>query len=119
MQLLGMSSTEDGVNEGLKIINGWVDKFNNSTNKIPHMGFNQVKSASNSKLYCGLEDCSDFYFVHSFKMTSDADINQSTCSYGGEFIASYEQDNIAGVQFHPELSQRNGLKLLNNFLCFF
>ena len=49
-------------------------------------------------------------------MTSDNDINQSLCEYGDNFIASYEVDNIAGVQFHPELSQTNGLKLIKNFL---
>ena len=49
-------------------------------------------------------------------MQCDIDINQSTCKYGNTFIASYEVDNIAGVQFHPELSQTNGLKLLESFI---
>jgi len=52
-------------------------------------------------------------------MTTDNDINQSLCEYGGNFIASYEVEHIAGVQFHPELSQTNGLKLLDNFIKYF
>ena len=58
----------------------------------------------------------DFYFTHSYKMVSEHNINQSYCNYGSEFIASFEYNNIVGVQFHPELSQKNGLKLLKNFI---
>jgi glutamine amidotransferase len=49
-------------------------------------------------------------------MMSDQNINQSLCNYNGDFIAGFEVDNVAGVQFHPELSQHNGLKLLKNFI---
>jgi len=119
MQLMGDSSTEDSYSHGLGFIKGSVSKFSESSLKIPHMGFNQVKINNNSKLFKGINNLSDFYFVHSFRMTSDTNINQSTCTYNGEFIASYEQDNIAGVQFHPELSQTNGLKLLSNFITYF
>ena len=119
MQLMGDSSTEDSYSDGLGFIKGAVSKFSESSLKIPHMGFNQVNINNNSKLFKGLNNLSDFYFVHSFRMASDTNINQSTCTYNGEFIASYEQDNIAGVQFHPELSQTNGLKLLSNFITSF
>ena len=119
MQLMGDSSTEDSYSHGLGFIKGSVSKFSDSSLKIPHTGFNQVKINNNSKLFKGLNNLSDFYFVHSFRMTSDININQSMCAYNGEFIASYEQDNIAGVQFHPELSQTNGLKLLSNFITYF
>lgn len=119
MQLMGDSSTEDSYSHGLGFIKGSVSKFSDSSLKIPHMGFNQVKINNNSKLFYGLDDLSDFYFVHSFRMTSDINIKQSMSAYNGDFIASYEQDNIAGVQFHPELSQTNGLKLLSNFITYF
>ena len=119
MQLMGDSSTEDSYSHGLGFIKGSVIKFSDSSLKIPHMGFNQVKINNNSKLFYGLDDLSDFYFVHSFRMTSDINIKQSMSAYNGDFIASYEQDNIAGVQFHPELSQTNGLKLLSNFIKYF
>ncbi|BFG70372.1 imidazole glycerol phosphate synthase subunit HisH [Sediminibacterium sp. KACHI17] len=116
MQLLGLSSTEDGVNAGLGFINGKVLRFNEENLAIPHVGFNQVFSHPNSKLYRGLDKASDFYFTHSYRMTSEVNINQSMCNYGSDFIASFEVDNIVGVQFHPELSQQNGLKLLKNFI---
>lgn len=116
MQLLGISSTEDGFNDGLKFINGDVTKFESSTLKIPHVGFNQVVFANDTLLYKNFPPMADFYFTHSFKMQSSKSIKQSFCDYAGEFIASFEVDNIAGVQFHPELSQNNGLKLLKNFI---
>ena len=116
---MGDSSTEGFYSHGLGFIKGMVTKFNESGLKTPHIGFNQVKINNNSKLFNGLNNMSDFYFVHSFQMTSTVNINQSTCTYGSEFIASYEQDNIAGTQFHPELSQVNGLKLLDNFVKYY
>jgi len=119
MQLMTDSSSEDLFTNGLGFIKGSVSNFRESNLKIPHMGFNQVNINNNSKLYKGLNNLSDFYFVHSFRMNSNVNINQSMCNYNGEFIASYEKDNIAGVQFHPELSQTNGLKLLNNFIKYF
>jgi glutamine amidotransferase len=119
MQLLGKSSDEDGENDGLGLVNSIVRKFNATALKIPHVGFNQVETASNSRLYAGIAEKSDFYFTHSYRMMSEADINPSFCVYGEQFIASFEKDNIAGVQFHPELSQYNGLNLLRNFISKF
>lgn len=116
MQLLGLSSTEDGYNDGLGFVNGHVVKFDCLDLKVPHVGFNQVKINEKRKLYYGIPNMSDFYFTHSYKMTSSDQINQSMCDYDGEFIASFECGNIAGVQFHPELSQCNGIKLLENFV---
>nr|WP_315174782.1 imidazole glycerol phosphate synthase subunit HisH [uncultured Flavobacterium sp.] len=116
MQLLGKSSTEDGFNEGLGFVNACCDKFDNSNVKVPHVGFNQVKINNSLKLYAGFERQSDFYFTHSYKMNSEDQINQSYCNYESDFIASFEYQNIAGTQFHPELSQTNGLKLLKNFI---
>jgi glutamine amidotransferase len=116
MQLLGISSTEDGNSIGLQFISGDVLRFDDMGLKIPHVGFNQVIANPAGKLYQGLSKDSEFYFTHSFRMTSDKQINQSMCNYGTEFIASFEDKNIAGVQFHPELSQSNGLQLLRNFI---
>lgn len=116
MQLMGNSSDEDGENTGLGLVDAVVKKFNSTDNKIPHVGFNQVTIPLNSRLFAGLDKNPDFYFTHSYKMSSDARINPSYCEYGEVFIASFEKDNIAGAQFHPELSQINGLKLLKNFI---
>ena len=117
MQLMGMSSKEDGNNEGLGYINGYIEKFDNTFVKVPHVGFNQVKANSKLKLYYDFKDePTDFYFTHSYRMKSDVNINQCYCNYHDDFVASFEHDNIAGVQFHPELSQTNGLKLIKNFI---
>lgn len=119
MQLLSKGSQEDGGAEGLGFINAKCTRFNSSEYKVPHVGYNQVFSNFNSKLYEGLNKTNDFYFTHSYKMQSNDDINQSMCEYGEKFIASYEYKNIAGTQFHPELSQKNGLKLIKNFIEIF
>ena len=117
MQLMGLSSDENGLNEGLGLVNAQVRKFNDTDFKIPHVGFNQVEIRHESKLFFGLNSSEpDFYFTHSYRMLSDSHINQSYCTYGDKFIAAFEVGNIAGVQFHPELSQFNGIKLLKNFI---
>lgn len=116
MQLLGTSSTEDGFTEGLGFVNAHCIKFDNTDLKVPHVGFNQLKFGNEHKIYQGLLNEADFYFTHSYKMVSESQINQSYCNYGSDFIASFEYNNIVGVQFHPELSQKNGLRLLKNFI---
>lgn len=117
MQLLGTSSEEDGYNKGLGYINGYVVKFDNTIVKVPHVGFNQVNVNNKLRLYNGFNhEPADYYFTHSYRMKSDVDINQCNCNYQDDFVASFEVDNIAGAQFHPELSQRNGLKVIKNFL---
>jgi glutamine amidotransferase len=118
MQLLCKSSNEDGLNNGLSFIDANVTKFENEALKIPHVGFNQVEIKSNSILFKNIKNNSDFYFTHSYKVTSSASINSSLCNYGDNFIAAFEHSNIYGTQFHPELSQNNGLQLLRNFVNF-
>jgi len=116
MQLLGSSSTESGLNEGLGFVDGKVEMFLDKAIKVPHVGYNQVKVCSNSRLYRAIKPNPDYYFTHSYRMTSETDIAQSMCHYSSGFVASFEIDNIAGTQFHPELSQQNGLMLLKNFI---
>jgi glutamine amidotransferase len=116
MQLLGMSSSEHGENKGLGYVNGVVTKFDNTLIKVPHVGFNQVNPNKNSKLFDGISDDADFYFTHSYRMHSEDNINQSFCNSQNDFVAAFEVGNLCGVQFHPELSQFNGLRLLKNFI---
>lgn len=116
MQLMTEVSDEDGFNNGLGFIPAKTQKFSIDNLKVPHVGFNQVQKPTDSVLYADIDNLSDFYFTHSYQVQSDEQINQAICKYGNEFIVSYEKDNIAGVQFHPELSQTNGLKLLENFI---
>lgn len=121
MQLMGLSSSEDGDTLGLGLIPGVVDKFTPDevgANKVPHIGFDLVQSHPDSRLFKGLQKATDFYFVHSYRMLSPGlSGKSSTCNYGIEFLAAYEQENIFATQFHPEKSQTNGLMLLKNFLA--
>ncbi len=119
MQLMGKSSTESGFNEGLGLVDGVVEAFEHEELKVPHVGYNQVTPFPDSKLYFGIAPEPDYYFTHSFRMLSKSNIGKTTCIYGEQFVASFEVDNIAGVQFHPELSQTNGLKLMKNFIELF
>lgn len=117
MQIMSSYSNEDGENKGLGFVNTRVEKFQSTQLPIPHVGFNQVQIPENSsKLFKNFADNPDFYFTHSYRMIGEDTVVKSICNYDGLFIASFEKDNIAGVQFHPELSQRNGLLLLNNFI---
>jgi len=119
MQILGNSSDEGGGSSGLGFIDGTVEKFQPSGIRVPHVGYNQVEAYPNGRLYRHLPSSSDFYFTHSHRMITSSEIGQSICSYGISFVASFELGNIAGVQFHPELSQRNGLTLIKNFIELF
>jgi len=119
MQLMCKSSNEGIKTEGLGFIDGDVEGFLDTKLNTLHVGFDQVKKNDNSRLLHNLDETADFYFVHSYKVLSNSDIGQSMCDYGGDFIACYEKDNIAGVQFHPELSQSNGMKLISNFIEYF
>lgn len=121
MQLMGSRGSEDGDTLGLGLILNPVDMFTTQeigANKIPHIGFDVVHSTPDARLFRGLPDEADFYFVHSYRMLPDGLSGETaTCRYGTEFLAAYEQDNIYATQFHPEKSQTNGLVLLKNFLA--
>jgi len=120
MQLFAERGTEDGVCDGLGFMPGSVERFSNSETRnlrLPHVGFNRVDINPDSKLMDGLAPGADFYFVHSYRVSPACRPGTSSlCTYIEEFVASYECDNIFGVQFHPEKSQTNGLRLLGNFL---
>ena len=120
MQVLALSGTEDGQTKGIGLIPTTVDSFNSDflkNLKTPHMGFNKVSGHKNSKLFHGLGDNADFYFVHSYRMLpNDIHGYNGTCLYGENFMAYFENENILATQFHPEKSQTNGLIMLNNFL---
>lgn len=118
MQLLGVSSTEDRFSNGLNLFEGEVTKFTDQSVKIPHVGFNNIYYPDNSTLYKGIKMNSDFYFVHSYKMKTNKIKGIGYSSNGENFVASFEQGNIFGTQFHPEKSQTNGLLLLKNFITF-
>jgi glutamine amidotransferase len=120
MQLFGSHGTEDGQIEGLNFIPKTVNRFTSEevqAAKIPHIGFNLVKTANCPRLMASLPAETDFYFVHSFRMLAEGLENKSAlCNYGIDFMAAYEDANIFACQFHPEKSQSNGLRVIKNFL---
>jgi len=120
MQLLAESSTEDGKTRGLGLIPANVERFKQDDLnglKVPHIGFNQVTSESDSILFKDLPSQVDFYFVHSYRiLPAGLPGKVAHCCHGETFLAAYEWDNVFATQFHPEKSQTNGLKLLKNFL---
>lgn len=120
MQLLFTIGNEDGKHEGLDLVPGEVKRFEHDL-KIPQMGWNRVSfSSPEDPLLYGIEDDSWFYFVHSYACYPDSPEHQlGTTDYGVEFCSIARNENLWGVQFHPEKSQDDGLRLLKNFaeLC--
>ena len=114
---LTLSAVE--VSKGLGILKGVVKKFENKDNlKVPHMGWNQLKVKNNAcPLLKGVADNSYVYFCHSYyPKPYDGRLIAATTDYGIDFTSVLWQDNIYGVQFHPEKSQQVGLKILRNFV---
>ena len=120
MQLLGVSSTEDGLTEGLGLVKNTVTKLigsNEVSIKIPHVGFNRVQMPKESKLFDQISIDASFYFVHSYAMQIlDDSSKYATTTYGQKFVAAIESGQVFGTQFHPEKSQKSGLKVLESFL---
>lgn len=119
MQLLLETGEEDGLTSGFGWMPGIVKRFSPSLAlKVPHIGFNTVYFKNNGEnLFKGLGECSDFYFVHSYRVLcrEPEKYVSSWADYGEKFAASLQYKNIFGTQFHPEKSQSNGLVILKNF----
>ncbi len=118
LQLLFEKSYEFGETEGFGFVKGEVVKFELPKDyKIPHMGWNQVYKKKESSLLKGIKEGEFFYFVHSYYVKpQEEEVKLTETDYGIYFTSSIEKENVFGVQFHPEKSQRAGLKLLENFL---
>tara|TARA_B100000787_G_scaffold112853_1_gene84033 strand:+ start:9560 stop:10168 length:609 start_codon:yes stop_codon:yes gene_type:complete len=116
MQILCSSSTEGSLTKGLDLVAGEFNKFASTEYTIPHIGFNQVDVSNPSILFEDISDNPDFYFVHSYRLHSAENILSHRTQYIDSFISAFESKYIFGTQFHPELSQTNGSKLLQNFL---
>lgn len=113
MQLL-FSSSEEGNVKCLNVIEGRVKKFESDL-KVPQIGWNQMRQTS-SKLFSGIKTDNYFYFVHSYYcQPKDKQVEIGITDYGITFCSAFEKQNVFGVQFHPEKSGENGLRLLNNF----
>jgi glutamine amidotransferase len=119
MQLLCKHSEEGDV-EGLGLVDAHVKKFDfpdQPSFKVPHMGWNTVRTIRENPLLHMNNEESRFYFVHSYKVVpNNPSISIGLCNYGDEFCAAFQQDNVFGVQFHPEKSHRFGMALMKHFV---
>ena len=117
MQMLAGRS-EEGELPGLNLVPGMVKEFSQDFSKfpMPHMGWNEVSASSKgSYLFEGLED-PRFYFLHSFYFECESPENElARCTYENEFVCAVQNENVYGVQFHPEKSHHFGVKLIENF----
>jgi glutamine amidotransferase len=118
MQVLADKGHEFGHFEGLGWIPGTVDRLDTAGLPLPHIGWNDVNIRDPHPLLDGLGEAPDFYYVHSYVFRpSDPDTVLATTDFGTRFTAAIRRDNIMGVQFHPEKSQRAGIRLARNFLA--
>ncbi len=117
LQLLFGASEENGLHQGLGIIKGKVVKFDLPQEyKVPHMGWNQVRPAADSRLFKGIKGGSYFYFVHSYYVIPEDDSYiTATSDYSRDFVCALEWRNVFATQFHPEKSGEPGLRILHNF----
>ena len=124
LQSLMQESDEDGGVKGLGIIPGKVVRFPDNIKdkhgdicKIPHMGWNRVNQQKPHPLWKDIEDGARFYFVHSYFVQVENDVDcAAKTNYAAEFTSAAARDNVFATQFHPEKSQHAGLTLLENFL---
>ena len=120
LQLLARVGTEGSITDGLGWIEGEVVRLEPTPEerRVPHMGWNEVHATRDSVLLAGLPGDADFYFVHSYRLRCDHDLDSvATTPYCGGFTSVVERGNVFATQFHPEKSQRHGFAVLRNFLA--
>ena len=125
LQSLLTASDEDHGTAALGLVFGHVLRFKKGTQgadgtmcKIPHIGWNQVYQTRSHPLWLGIDDGARFYFVHSYYVTTQDDLVAAKTHYATiDFVSALAYSTVFAVQFHPEKSQRNGLRLLKNFLA--
>ena len=115
LQLLFDGSDEDGATT-LAVLPGRTVQLEGAPT-LPHIGWNQVVRRREHPLFDGIADGADFYFVHSYAGRGDGESALAQTSHGGSFVSAVARDNVLGVQFHPERSGRDGLRLLANFVA--
>ena len=119
LQMFADIGYEETETRGLGWISGKVSKINNQNGKykLPHIGWNQIKLIKDSKIFKDIENNSHMYFVHSYEfIPNNKDVISATTEYSSNIVCSIEKENIFGTQFHPEKSDKMGLKIIKNFL---
>lgn len=116
MQLLMSVSEEGGTHAGLGLIEGKVKRLSGEGLRVPHVGWNVLNMTQSHPVFQGIKSGRDFYFVHSYATVCEDEADLlGTTEYGGAVTAVVGRANVVGMQFHPEKSQVNGLRLIENF----
>ena len=119
LQMFADIGYEETETKGLGWISGKVSKIDNQNGKfkLPHIGWNQINIVKDSKIFQNIENNSHMYFVHSYEfIPNDKNVISATTDYSSNIVCSVEKENIFGTQFHPEKSDKIGLKIINNFI---
>ena len=119
LQMFADVGYEETETKGLGWIPGKVLKIDNQNGKfkLPHIGWNQINIVKNSKIFKDVENNSHMYFVHSYEFVpNDKKVISATTDYSSNIVCSVEKENIFGTQFHPEKSDKTGLKIIENFI---
>ena len=119
LQMFADVGYEETETKGLGWISGKVSKIDNQGGKykLPHIGWNQINIVKDSKIFKDIENNSHMYFVHSYEFVpEDKNVISSTTDYSSNIVGSVEKENIFGTQFHPEKSDKIGLKIIDNFI---
>ena len=119
MQMFADVGYEENKTKGLGWISGKVSKIDNQNQKfkLPHIGWNEITITKDSKILKNLDNKSHMYFVHSYEfIPKEKNVISSITDYSTKIVCSVEKENIFGTQFHPEKSDKLGLKLIENFI---
>jgi len=119
LQMFADVGFEETETRGLGWISGTVSKIDNQNGKykLPHIGWNQINIVKDSKIFKDIENNSHMYFVHSYEFVpKEKNTISATTDYSSNIVCSVEKENIFGTQFHPEKSDRMGLKIIDNFI---
>ena len=119
LQMFADIGYEETETKGLGWISGVVSKIDNQDGKfkLPHIGWNQINIVKDSQIFKGIENNSHMYFVHSYEFVpKDKSVISATTDYSSNIVCSVEKENIFGTQFHPEKSDKIGLKIIDNFI---
>jgi imidazole glycerol-phosphate synthase subunit HisH len=119
LQMFADIGYEETETKGLGWIPGKVSKIDNQDGKykLPHIGWNQINIVKESKIFKNIDNNSHMYFVHSYEfIPSDKNVISATTDYSTNIVCSVEKENLFGTQFHPEKSDKMGLRIIENFI---
>ena len=119
LQMFADVGFEETETKGLGWISGKASKIDNQNGKfkLPHIGWNEIEIQKESKIFKDIKNKSHMYFVHSYEfIPEDKSVISATTDYSSKIVCAVEKDNLFGTQFHPEKSDKIGLKIIENFM---